>query len=90
MLLPILFILILISNAVWWMYHRKLRRKNHQLRTTLENNYVYIDELQRRCERYRTSMLTEALAAKTSTKPVVKVYPIQRRNTTWIIENNLN
>jgi hypothetical protein len=83
--------LILVVNAIlWWLYRRDLLNKIRTQKQSLNNAYAYIDELQNRCERYRTAMLTEALAAQTRTEPVVKVYPVGRLNVPWIIETHLN
>lgn len=81
---------ILVNVAVWLVYRRRLERQDRQQEAKLDNCYAYISELQTRSERYRVAMLTEALAAKTRTQPVVKVYPIQRSGAYWVIESNLN
>lgn len=69
---------------------RRVQRLNQEQQAKLNNAYAYVDELQQRAEKYRQVMLTEALSNKMTTKPAIKVYPIQRSGAHWVIETHLN
>lgn len=98
MIPTIIFIVaILINVALYKLYRRDLASELEATKQRLEvtaaanrNLHSYCGELQWRCERYRQTAITEALAAKMRTEPVVKLYPIQRKNAKFIIESNLN
>jgi len=91
-------VLILALNTILWLLYRhgltrEIRARDEEIAgrcIQLRNAYAYIDELQRRCEILRTARNTEMLAAKTRTGPVVRYYPVQRRDMTWLIEGHLN
>lgn len=84
------FITLATNGGLWWWYHQKSIRQAKDYLSELTKANKLNKEILRRCEQYRTAAVTEALAAKMRTQPVIKVYPIQRRNMTWIIENHLN
>jgi cell division protein FtsB len=90
----IAFILAFIVNTILWTFYRMdlydAEKQVEALGAANRNLHRYIDELQDRCEKYRQAMVTEMLAAKHTTPPASRVYPAQRKNDNFFIENNLN